>query len=137
MSSHRIRAALLVVGFASTLFSLPFGLPMTADAAPDARGRCNLYANIAYVSEGRFIQGSGSKSHECGRDGTSRLRVERWRGFYWQTMKTVVVQGSARTVYANYNCAGTGTYTYRTKHWGRSIGGKNYVTVSSEIRVTC
>lgn len=75
---------------------------------------CVLHIGTTSAS-GNIIQGYGSQAG-CASDTKSYVQIERERWYGWEPMATSMITGPGYNVYVSYNCSGTGTHTFRTKH---------------------
>jgi hypothetical protein len=96
---------------------------------------CELHIGLTTRS-GDIIRGYGSQAN-CGSSGRSYLTIQRSRWYGWEDLATATVIGSGHDVYVTYNCAGTGTHTFRTIHTGSTIGGTPLFKESNRITATC
>jgi hypothetical protein len=105
-------------------------------AAPQAAEAACVF-NVGYtIKQGTVIRGSGSFS-KCTVFWHINVQLQRERWYGWQKLseKSLWTSGS---VGVSWNCAGTGTYTYRTlvqayHRDGRRSGYK----ISNRLRVGC
>lgn len=114
--------------------SLPSSDNATELESLTARVICKVHIGVTRKS-GNTISGYGSKAN-CG-TGTTHLRIQRSRWWGWEDLATARVIGSGPDFYVRYNCAGTGTHTYRTIHTGETIGGRHLFNESNHLRVRC
>lgn len=92
---------------------------------------CAIHIGVTTAS-GNIIQGYGSQAGcPAGTQSYVQLQRHRWNG--WEPLNTVMITGSGYNGYVTYNCAGTGTHTFRTKHMTNNLSPK----FSNEIRVSC
>jgi hypothetical protein len=91
--------------------------------------------NVGFtIKSGTFIKGSGSLP--CA--GTATVQLQRTiAGLWGKPLHTVTLNGAgdARTV--QFNCAGTGRFTYRTIVTWRKISGLPGFKESNHIEVNC
>ncbi len=92
---------------------------------------CALHIGVT-TSSSRIIQGYGSQAG-CASDTKSYVQIERSRWNGWEPMATSMIVGPGHNVYVSYNCSGTGTHTFRTKHMLNGYASR----YSNEIRVNC
>lgn len=115
--------------------SAPHGGDAAEPGSLSTLATCELHIGVTRKS-GNTISGYGSQAN-CGSNGRSYLTVQRSRWYGWEDLTTVPVIGSGHDVYVRYNCASSGTHTFRTIHTGRTIGGTPAFKESNRLTVTC
>jgi hypothetical protein len=80
---------------------------------------------------GSSIYGGGNVSTECRGYWFANLQRERWNG--WETIAGTPVFYPGGGSVASYNCAGTGTHTFRTHVWNNYGEG----AYSGKFRTSC
>jgi len=83
---------------------------------------------------GNTIKGYGSISG-C----TGRATIEIWRSRFggWETMSSAIVQGPGYDQTVFYDCAGTGTHTFKTVIMAKKLDGSYISKSSNQIRESC
>ncbi|MEV4278638.1 hypothetical protein [Actinoplanes xinjiangensis] len=127
MKIRRIASAALVIGAAA---ALNVGL-----ASPSQAAGC--VPDIGFtIKDGSYIKGSASLPSSCSSGQTARVVLDHkvW-GWGWPLVGVDLRGPGARSVV--YNCAGTGTYSYRTYVTWTGLDGATRTKYSNEIRVAC
>lgn len=92
---------------------------------------CEIHIGVTTAS-GPVVQGYGSQAG-CPAGTQSYVQIQRHRWNGWEPVATSMVVGPGHNVYVSYNCSGTGTHTFRTKHMLNGYATK----YSNEIRKSC
>ncbi|MFI7709222.1 hypothetical protein [Nonomuraea sp. NPDC049480] len=125
------RAATVSAGAVSLIASC-----LVPSSAAEAAVACDVQIGTTYKS-GNYIVGYGSLSG-CPSTSTADLYIQRqvipgW----WKRASGIATAHQGYDTYVRYNCSGTGTQSWRTLIYGRTIGGSARVKSSNTIRVNC
>ncbi|GGJ98809.1 hypothetical protein GCM10010123_30930 [Pilimelia anulata] len=131
IATFALTTATVFTGMATV--NAPANAAAPGDAAAILRA-CGLEAGNTHRS-GNEIVGSGrSTGSPCA--GRFNLEIQRKRWLGWETVKKGDGAANGTWQYIRYNCAKTGTHTFRTLVKGR-IAGKYLSDFSNETRQNC
>jgi hypothetical protein len=131
-----LNLTILITALALTAGSVGLASSTNAEAKAATAAACDNHIGVTRKA-GNVISGFGSQARNCGTRGQTFLTIQRYRWFGWENLVTKKIVGPGHDVYVRYNCAGTGTHTYRTIHTGRTVGNSPLFRQSNHIRVTC
>jgi len=132
------RAQALLFALVLPLLALGTATSAIAGTAPASGYAACVYDIGLTIKQGTVIRGSASMT-KCAAISRIEIYLQRWRGTYWQTLdhKTRTSTGSTGV---SWNCAGAGTYTYRTIVYAyRSTGSPSIppYKISNQPRYSC
>ncbi|MEU7856217.1 hypothetical protein [Nonomuraea sp. NPDC049141] len=110
------------------------GITSASSTAPTSQAASCLQIGRTY-RDGNTIIGYGSIS--CG---TGRATIEIWEQIVpgaWRTKRSATVTGPGYDQYVFYNCAGTGTHTFKAVILGSELNGNTVSKHSNQIRESC
>ncbi|MFD8555837.1 hypothetical protein ACWDOR_05185 [Streptosporangium canum] len=129
MASRRISRRMVTVAAA---FGLALSTALVANPQPASALACGGASAKTPWKSGSTIWGEGYAG-SC--SGDYRVMIERSRYYGWETMAASIwIKANEGTV-VTYNCAGTGTHTFRTTVWKSGSGGT--VATSGTFRTSC
>jgi hypothetical protein len=143
-SPRQLARSLLIAVLLGLLLA---GLPAAANAASNrdtqaatqqaaqAAAACEFHVGYT-IKQGTVIRGSGSYTR-CTVFWRIRVQLQRERWYGWQALSTKW-RSTSGSVGVSWNCAGAGTYTYRTiVHAYHRDGRVSGYKISNRLRVAC
>jgi hypothetical protein len=130
--------ALLVLGAGTAQAAPSAPRVQSPEGGVGALAGCTADSTIRLVDKsGHHIRGYGG-FFGCTSRPYATIEVQRHRWYGWQTMRSwtgTFVPGNY--YYLFYDCANTGTHTFRTIMHGRTVGGSPWFRESRHFRTSC
>ncbi len=131
---RRLTTLALVAGAALALFSPSAqAAPETGPKPVDALAACH-HADAPTTTAG-WVHGKGWVTSPCNQN--IDVRIQRWRGAWWETVGDVKSFRAPGSAVASWNCTGAGHYTYRTLIDWRDGQLNPHTLASPEVRIHC